>query len=64
MQKAFLLILSLSIITSGFLIIRHRRVSEEEGYRGWGTLKGKPAVFIGVLTIMLGLILLIGGLII
>lgn len=64
MEKVFLLILSLSLITSGVLIVRRQQAGPEEGFRGWGLIKGNAAVIIGALTFIFGLLLFLCGLII
>jgi len=64
MEKFFLLFLGISLITSGALLIRHEQVGPEEDFRGWSMIKGKATVIIGVLTIISGLVLIVGSVII
>ena len=63
-EKLFLLFLSISLITSGGLMIRHEQVGPEDGFRDWNMIKGKATVIIGVLTIIVGLVLIVGSVII
>lgn len=61
-ESCYLVILGLSLITSGVLTVRRRQAGPEEGFSGQSLIKGEGAVLTGFITIVFGVIVLAGGL--
>ena len=61
-MKAGLLLVGFLFIVNGILALKRRRYGPEEGIRGI-LIKGKAAIFFGIVLTMIGLVLIAAGLI-